>query len=303
MENGFYINGYASKDIYVYSWNDCCKPRAVIQVFHGMAEHAGRYGRFASYMNSKGFAVYANDHRGHGKTAGKLEEVGYIGEDGFNRIVEDEYIITKKIKEIHPDIPIIILGHSFGSFVAQEYIIKYGESISGTILSGSSMTKGSEVAVGKIIAAISRNVFGDRKKAYLLNKLSFGSYNKMIKNPVSPFSWLSRDEAEVKKYDEDPYCGKVFTAGFYYYFFEGLAKLYCDERLGSIPYELPLLIISGDQDPVGKYGSGVKKLYENYKSIGMRNIEIKLYQGARHEILNEINRDEVMEDISAWINR
>jgi len=298
---GFSVKGSNQKDIYLYYWSTPSKPKAVIQIFHGMAEHAGRYERFAHYMNDKDFAVYANDLRGHGKTAERLGEIGYIGEDGFNGIVEDQHIITETIKANHPNTPVVILAHSFGSFITQEYITRYGKDVSAVIMSGSSMIKGFQVIAGRILAIISKMIFSERKKSHLINKLSFGAYNRKIENPTSPFDWISRDKTEVRKYDLDPYCGIVLSINFYYYFFKGLAALYRDKKLNNIPKSLPIFMISGDNDPVSNYGKGVTKLYENYKRIGLQNVDIKLYEGARHEILNEINRVEVFEDIILFI--
>lgn len=301
-KNGFFIKGKDGKEIFVYCWEAVVRPKAVVQIFHGMAEHAGRYKRFAEYLNNAGFIVYANDHRGHGRTAGKVDEVGYIGTDGFNNIVEDEYVIKNLIQEKHKGLPIIVFGHSFGSFVAQEYIIRYGNEIFGAILSGAAVRAGLEVAAGKAIAYIQKSVFGDKKKSNLLDFLGFGSYNKRIKENKSKCAWLSTDIEEVKKYEGDSFCGTVFTAGFYYYFLKGISQLYIKERLQRIPSTLPMFVISGEEDPVGSYGQLVKKLYKVYTDRGIEDIKLKLYNGQRHEILNEINREEVFSDVVSWID-
>ncbi|MBS4538766.1 alpha/beta hydrolase [Clostridium sp. D2Q-11] len=301
IENSFYITGKDNYKVYVYCWDDVVNPKGVIHIFHGMAEHAERYKEFAEYLNNKGFIVYANDHRGHGKTAGRIEELGYIGEDGFNNIVEDQSIIKNLIRNKYPELPIIVFGHSFGSFIAQEYIIRYGNEIQGVILSGSAMMKGVDVSLGRVLSSIERKINGDKKKSNLINNLSFGTYNKKINDSDSLFAWLTSDEKEVKKYDEDPYCGTVFTTGFFYYFFTGLSTLYKKKRLDNISKELPILILSGKDDPVGKYGKSVRKLYESYMNIGIENVDIKLYEGGRHEMINEINKNEVFEDIVNWI--
>jgi alpha-beta hydrolase superfamily lysophospholipase len=276
-----------------------------VQIFHGMAEHAGRYERLAKFLNTKGFIVYANDHRGHGRTAGSLDAVGYIGKDGFNNIVEDEFIITGTIKEEHPNLPVIILGHSFGSFVAQEYITRYGGDVAGVILSGSSIVPESAVEPGVKVASFQRFFLGEKRKSNFLDKRSFASYNKKFENNEGEdrkFAWLSRDKGEVQKYVDDPYCGTVMTVGFYYYFYKGLVKLFKPENVAKVPKGLSVLIIAGSDDPVGGYGVGVDFLYKMYQSLGMNDVELKLYQGARHEIFNEINRDEVFNDVVSWIS-
>jgi alpha-beta hydrolase superfamily lysophospholipase len=192
----------------------------------------------------------------------------------------------------------VVLGHSFGSFLAQEFIKHYGSRISGVILSGSSLMKGADIKAAYFLSRLTM-VFGSRKPGRLLNRLSFGSYNKAIKSPSSEFAWLSRDESMVKRYDEDHFCGNVFSNGFYNCFFNGLYRLY--DGMDKIPLALPVYILSGEEDPVGKYGSGTKKLYEVYRKLGVTDLRIKLYPGARHEIINEINRAEVYQDILQWL--
>ncbi|HEY5586969.1 MAG TPA: alpha/beta fold hydrolase [Ruminiclostridium sp.] len=215
MENelsGIAIN-LTTKDGYVisaYCWDKVENPRAVLQIFHGMAEHAGRYDRLAKYLNTQGIVVFGDDHRGHGKTSQLNGKLGVIGKNGFYNIVEDEYMITKMLKEKYPHIPIYILAHSFGSFIGQEYITKYGSQINGLILSGSAAQIGVEFKFAKILAAIQIKFFGEEKEAKLLDKLSFGSYNNKINNPVTEFDWLSYDAVEVKKYIDDEYCGFIW---------------------------------------------------------------------------------------------
>jgi len=300
--DAFFIKGEDGGNIYLNLWEPEINPIGIIQIFHGMAEHGGRYQNFAYYMNEKGFVVCANDHRGHGKTAGSLDNVGYIGKDGFNKIVEDEYLIMNFLKEKYGNFPIVIFGHSFGSFVAQEFMIRYGKEVNGVILSGSSAVKELPLKFGYALAFIEKSLFGEKKRSKILDKLTFGSYNKRVKgDKLSKFEWLSTDKEEVKKYEEDPYCGGIFTAGFFYYFFRGLLNIFKPQRLMKIPKDLPLLIISGEEDPVGEYGKLVKRLYELYRGMGLKRVDIKLYPGKRHELLNEVGKEEVYKDIFAWI--
>jgi alpha-beta hydrolase superfamily lysophospholipase len=299
-QHEFVFNGSDGKAIHVYCWAEVENPKAAVQLVHGMAEHAARYGRFAEFLNKNGFIVYAGDHRGHGKTAGSVDETGFIGEDGFNRIVEDNYILTGIIKKKHCNLPVFLLGHSFGSFIAQDYITQYGDGLAGVILSGSTMKNGPDVKAGFLIAA-AMTLLGERKKNPLIDYLSFGSYNRKINKPWCKFAWLSRDEAEVGKYNNDPFCGEIFTTNFYYWFLKGLSGLYKKDKIAKIPVKLPVYIISGDNDPLGNYGKSVVKLYEMYKKLGIYDIQLKLYPGGRHEILNETNRDEVFSDILKWL--
>ncbi len=302
-EKGFSLAGRDGKEIYVRSWEGTQEPEAVVQIFHGMTEHGGRYGRFAGFLNSRGVAVYADDHRGHGKTAGTVDKLGQVGEDGFNRTVEDEYVLTRLIKERYPGIPVFLFAHSYGSFLAQDYITRYGREIAGVILSGTSMMNGPGIGLGTLIALAEKVVYGGYRPSSLIDHMTFSGYNRRIKDAVNKFSWLSRDEDEVRKYIEDPLCGNIFTAEFYHYFFRGLSKLYGRRKTGKIPRSLPVLIAVGGEDPVGRYGAGARRLYGFYKYLGLQDVEFKLYPGARHEILNETNRDEVSRDVLEWMKK
>jgi alpha-beta hydrolase superfamily lysophospholipase len=200
-------------------------------------------------------------------------------------------------------LPIIVFGHSFGSFLVQEYIIRYGSEISGAVICGSAARTGPEIAMGKAVAYIQKGIFGERRKAKFIEALTFGSYNRRIKDSKSKVAWVSSDAEEVRKYEEDPLCGTIFTAGFYYYLFKAFSKLYKKERLSKIPQHLPILIIAGEEDPVGGYGKLVKKLYKIYKANRINDLQLKLYSGGRHEILNEVNRDEIFSDVLEWLEK
>lgn len=301
-QESFTFKGANEQEVFTWCWSTSEKPLGILQIFHGMAEHAERYADFAGYMNAAGFTVYACDLRGHGRTGEMNKSPNHLDNDGFNGIIEDQILLSKLIQEKHPKTPHYVLGHSFGSFVAQEYIKRFGGEISGVILSASSMMEGLEIKAGSIIAMFSL-IFGRRRPNKLIDYLSFGRYNKAIKNPSSKFSWLSRDEEQVKKYEADHYCGNVMSTNFSYYFFKGLNRLYDVDRSNNIPKNLPILILSGDNDPLGKYGQEVSKLHEWYKTLGIKDLQFKLYPGGRHEIINETNRNEVYQDISAWLQK
>lgn len=301
-QENFTFRGANGCDVFTWFWSTEDKPQGILQIFHGMAEHAERYADFAGYMNTKGFAVYACDQRGHGRTGEMSKSSCHIDNDGFNGIIEDQKLLTKLIQGKHPGIPLFVFGHSFGSFVAQEYIKRYGGDISGVILSGSNLMSGLDVKAGYVVAMLSL-ILGRRRPNKLIDKLSFGAYNKGVENPAGKFSWLSRDDNQVRKYEADNLCGNVMSTNFYYYFFKGLNRLYDADYVNKIPKDLPIYIMSGASDPVGKYGIGVTKLYEWYKKLGIKDLHFKLYQGGRHEIINESNREEVYIDISAWLQK
>ncbi len=296
---------YTSSDgteIYVYKWAPKEDVRGVVQISHGMAETAARYERFAKVLNQNGFIVYVNDHRGHGKTAGNVESLGYLGDDdGFNLLIQDIGKLSVIIKEENPGLKLYLFSHSMGSFAAQRYIMDYKDKIDGLVLSGSNGEQGFTLTVAKTIAKIEMMIRGRKAKSKLMNTLSFGAYNKKFKPEKTGSEWLSRDEDEVQKYIEDPYCGTIFPTSFYYDFLGSLQYIEDKDNFKKIPKDLPILIISGDEDPVGDFGKGLKKLYTRYKEAGVKDLEIKLYPGARHEILNESNRDEVMNDVVNWL--
>ena len=289
--------------IAVYTWLPKQAPKAVLHIVHGMAEHAPRYDDFAETACKKGFAVVASDHRGHGKSGAKSGLMGYLADgDGFGRVVEDQKEINTEIHKRYPALPAVIVGHSFGSFVTQEYIERYGTTVKAAVLIGSAGPNPS-VSVALLLANLNCAFKGRKSPAKFMNALVFGSYNNKVKNPHTAFDWLSRDASEVKKYIDDEYCGFVCTAGFFQDFMSGLKRLHTQESLAGIPVSLPVLITAGSEDPVSNGGKTLKALYRIYQDIGIRDVTLKLYENARHEILNEINKEEVKADILGWIEK
>ncbi|USK53735.1 alpha/beta hydrolase [Cytobacillus solani] len=276
----------------------------IIQISHGMAEHILRYEDFAHYLVEQGYLVYGHDHRGHGKTAEREEDIGYFtDQDGFEQVVRDVKKYTELIQKENPSIPLILFGHSMGSFIARRYVQLYGHLLSGAIFSGTGGNPGLLGKLGSYVAKRECRKNGRRTASPLLDQLSFGNFNKQFNPTRTPFDWLNRDEKQVDLYIEDPACGKVFTAGFFADLFNGISLIHRQEEINKIPKSLPLLLIAGDHDPVGKNGKGVVFVYQQYKRAAIEDITIKLYEGARHEILNETNRKEVYEDIAEWIKR
>lgn len=272
----------------------------VVQVFHGMAEHSERYADFAEFLVNKGAAVYISDHRGHGRNCIKPGQYGVWPEkDSWFRIIDDLKILNDISEKAFPNVPNFILGHSMGSFLARTFITKYC-GLKGVILTGTGTNPNFILRLAYFIAWLQCKLSGVSRQSKLLDKLSFGSFNKAYN---SPFQWLTRDQKIVDEYIKDPYCGGVFSCSFYRSFFAGLIynnKIYNAKK---IQRELPFLFLSGIEDPVGNYGSGVKKAVEFYKKVGLRKIDCKIYSGARHEILNEINKSEVYQDIYNWIHK
>ncbi|HEX7063534.1 MAG TPA: alpha/beta hydrolase [Bacillales bacterium] len=288
--------------IFARKWVPAGKPIGVVQIVHGMAEHSARYEAFASLLVDEGYIVYANDHRGHGETAGCEENLGYFAdENGWELVVDDLYELTKIIKERHSGCPVFLFGHSMGSFLVRRYVQKYGNEVAGIILSGTGADQGmlSFVAIG--IAKREIRKHGKQARSELLTRLSFGNYNKSFEPRRTEFDWLTRDEKEVDRYVEDPYCGAVATAGFYYDMLVGLKLLDKPARLKQMPRDLPVFFVSGDKDPVGNYTKGVLKVVRHFRKAGIRDIDVKFYKEGRHELLNELNKEEVHQDIVRWL--
>ncbi|NEW06537.1 alpha/beta hydrolase [Paenibacillus sp. SYP-B3998] len=297
-------------DIYVYEWlPDPQKPiKAIVQIAHGMSETAARYERLAAVLTAQGYAVYANDHLGHGLTAGTPEQVGKFGKDCFHRMVQNMGGITGHLRSLYSeDVPLFLLGHSMGSFLTQHYMVsyvnKYPLHVQGIILSGSNGEEGGSLQAGIAVASLEAALRGDHHRSKLITALSFGAFNKKHAPNRTPSDWLSRDPKEVDAYEADPFCGVVFTSGYFRDFFKGLKEIHRPEHVNQVRKDLPVFVLSGDDDPVGGYGKGVRKLIAMYKSLGLKDVSSKIYAGGRHEMLNEVNRDEVMQDILGWLEK
>ncbi|MCR8641340.1 alpha/beta hydrolase [Paenibacillus sp. N1-5-1-14] len=294
-----------NNDIFVYCWkpNHDVSPIGVVQLAHGMAEHAGRYVRVAEALTAEGYIVYANDHRGHGRTAHSSDDYGFVGYDGFHWLVHNLGQLSEVIRERHPNLPLILMGHSMGSFLVQNYMYTYPDQVDAFILSG---TGGKQSAVqlffGTLLARNQAKRKGENHRSILLNSLTFGKYNSGFKPTRTEFDWLTRDEEEVDQYVDDPMTGAVFTASFYRDFFTMLKQLHKRKNMELIPRDKPVYIFAGDKDPVGFNGKGILDLVERYKSLGITNLTYKLYPDARHETLNEVNRDEVTKDLITQLN-
>ena len=258
---------------------------------------------FAKKFSENGFIVYAHDHRGHGETSKSEEERGYIADkEGFDLLVEDVKELSDIIKKENEELPLILFGHSMGSFVSQRYIELYGDKIDGVILSGTNGRPDPITKLGIIISRDEMILRGRKAKSKVMDKLSFGDFNSNFKPNRTDYDWLCSVDEEVDKYIADPQCGFVCTTSYYYDLIRGLWKINEKENLKLIPKDLPVLIFAGDKDPVGDFGKGIIRLYECYKDLGIENLRYKLYKDGRHEMLNESNKDEVIEDILKWCN-
>lgn len=281
--------------------------KGIIQLHHGLSEHSLRYDRFGSVLAENGYVLNAYDMRGHGKTAQNAEEKnkGKYGKladkDGFKRVIEDLHEITSAVKNDFPGKKIVVMGHSFGSFVTQGFIENYGNEADLCILSGTAGPMALAEGPGKFIASLMCLINGNDKPSPFLKNVSFSGYNKRIQNPQSPNAWLSSDPQSVMLYDSDAWCQIQLTTSFYRDMTAGLSYIHKKANMKKIPQNLPILFMYGSEDPVGGYGKTIKKLIQIYIDNGIQDIEEICYEGDRHEPLNEVNREEVERDILEWI--
>jgi alpha-beta hydrolase superfamily lysophospholipase len=289
-------------EIFVYRWGppEGVMTKAVLQVEHGAAEHALRYERLARFLNQHGYVVYADDHRGHWKTAVTMAKAGICGPDGWDGMVKDCNQLTGIIQKKHPDLPVFLFGHSMGSMMAQQYIQNWGQDLTGVILCGSTGISLVDEAIVPVAEQAAQGDAADQPSELFMGL--FASVNEPFEPAKTPFDWLSRDEVEVQKYIDDPWCGFPFTNGMAYEFIKGMVNLFNPANEARIPKDLPVYVISGEMDPVGA-NNGVMALVNRYQDeLGLGDVGYRIYPGARHEILNETNRDEVHSDILAWLD-
>ena len=281
--------------------------KGIVQLHHGLAEHSLRYDRIGSILAENGYVFNAYDMRGHGKTAELAVEAktGMFGKladkDGFARVVEDLHEVIDSYKKEYPGKKIVLLGHSFGSFVAQGYIENYGKDIDGCVLCGTAGPRDALIFFGKIAVSLIKAIRGGNSFVPFLDTLAFGNYNEKTEKKTN-HDWLSRNEMNVQMFFSDKWCNIPLTTSFYSDMMTGLSTIHNRSNIDNIPKELPLYMIYGGQDPVGDYGKTVQKLYKIYCRKGIKNIVIKEYLEDRHEILNEVDKEVVESDLLAWLN-
>lgn len=289
---------YQVQDVLATSW-PLVKPKGIIIIAHGMAEHANRYNEFAQFLNQHQFAVYAIHHLGHGEAIGTGIK-GHWPKDGFATAALRIGILVDSLKSKFAKVPIIYFGHSMGSFIGQRYISEF-HNVDGVIFSGSNGPNFLNI-IGNGIATLASFVSPATKPNQFLNQLSFGSFNQGFKPSRTAFDWLSTDPQQVDLYVNDPLCGYVCTTGFFKEFLHGLAHLYDKSALARIRKDLPIYLYSGQKDPVSNQGKGVLALEKVYRQLGIKDLTVKLYPNGRHEMHNEVNRQDVYRDVVDWIN-
>ena len=286
-------------DIFVQSLSpaNTADIKGIIQIVHGMAEHTDRYLDVAKYLCSRGYFVIMHDQAGHGRSVKSDEDDGYFCEkDGWLRLVDDIYEVTKIAKKEVPGKKLIIWGHSMGSFLTRKYLATYKDGADAAVICG---TAGANPAAGAgiLIANLVGTFKGKKYKSKMINNIAFGSYNKRFEGNTG-FEWLSVNEDNVTKYVADPKCGFLFSAAGFRDLFCVLKDVSSDAWFNAVPQDIPMYLIAGEDDPVGNYGKGVKEVYDRLKATGHKNVQIKLYPGLRHEIHNEKTNAEVYADIA-----
>lgn len=300
----YYPSTDGKTQIHAIVWEPDGKPKAILQIIHGMVEFIDRYDGFAKYLNEHGFLVAGEDHLGHGESVQSDEYHGYFGDEGNAHVIADIHHLRELLQKEYPDTPYLMLGHSMGSFLIRQYITEngcaYAQGLKGVIVMGTAWQPAPVLAMGKLMAKL----LGTKKvgkSAELIDKMSFGSYLKRIENPKTISDWLTKDEKIVKWYRNEPWCTFHFSPNAYYNMFLGMQKAHDIERMKKLPEGLPILFCAGAEDPVGNWGEGVRKAFMVYTENTPCEVSIKLYDGDRHEILNELDKDQVYEDMREFL--
>ncbi len=305
----FKTDTYASFDeeqIFYYHWKveKNISLKSIVQISHGVGEHAGRYKSIAEKLQKQGYEVYANDHRIHGKSAKSNDHLGYYdGDEYFSDAVFDMRKLTGIIKKEHPNQKIILFGHSMGSLLSREYATQFGDDLEALILSGTASFMKGLGSFGLMSAKFLSKLNGKHRSNEMLKNLFFNQFNKKFKPNRTKVDWISSDEKEVDKFEADPLRIEDFSLSVFLDILKGSKKINQPQTFKNTPKDLPIYIFSGDKDPVGEMGKGVKKVAKNYIKAGVKNVTLKLYKGGRHEMLNEVNKEEVEADILNWLQK
>ena len=276
---------------------------AVLQIAHGIAEYAARYAPFAEYLTQHGFAVVANDHMGHGKSCGNGQSELYFGpENGWMNAVDDMYSLFNLARKDHPAVPYFLLGHSMGSFLARTFLIRYPGLLSGAIVMGTGQMPPAIVTAGRAVAKLQAKKVGWDKPSATVTALAFGSYNKPFAPNRTAFDWLSVNTENVDRYISDSLCGGEASVGLFHDMLGGLLFIGKQSNVEKMNVHTPILFIAGGNDPVGDMGKGVRKAHASFHKAGVKDLQLKLYPGLRHEILNETCREKVYTDLLTWLD-
>lgn len=304
MKDEFY---FPSKDgnteIHTIEWKPEGDVKAILQISHGMVEYIDRYREFAEYLCSKGYYVVGNDHLGHGKSVQCKSEYGFFHEKYGNAcLLGDMHTLRQRTMKKYPGVPYFILGHSMGSSLVRQYIQMYGNGLAGALIIGAVAERPQIVLkFGKRLCRGIAMVRGWHFKSKLVDNMVIGSFNKKFKPARTRADWVTSDQEKLDEYVADPLCSFMFTVNAYYHMFSGMIGMQKKESVFTIPKAMPILMAAGTEDPVGKFGKGVRRIYEKYRAAGIQDVTLQLYQGDRHELLNERDRNQVYEDFYNWM--
>lgn len=300
-EDFYYDSRDNNSKIHGVKWMPDTDPVGIVILVHGMAEHLDRYVPFASYLCDRGFIVAGNEHLGHGKSVGNNPKGYFCRRDPATVVVRDVHRLKKLVQKDYVSLPVFVFGHSMGSMIARNYITRYGSGINGIIISGTVMMPKPVIGALGLVAGVLKLLQGSKHPSKFLDSLAFGTYCKRIENPKTSFDWLTKDDEIVKKFIDDPDCGFTFTINGFETLKETCARLHKVKLLEQIPKELPVLFIYGSEDPCGDYGTAVEGVYKQYVDLGIKDVSRIRYDGDRHELLNEFDKDVVMENVYDWI--
>ncbi|MFA5635841.1 MAG: alpha/beta hydrolase [Anaerovoracaceae bacterium] len=279
------------------------KPKAIVQIAHGMAEHFGRYQEFAEYLAGVGFVVCGNDHLGHGETAPTQEDLGYFGKnDGWINMTDDLHLLTLKMKQKYGNLPYFLIGHSMGSLLTRAYLSSYGKELSGAVLIGTSGENPAAKAALPLISLI-RKAKGDRHRSGLIYYLAFGNYNKRYEKGSRKLAWMSQDDEVLNAFKADPKCNFILTVAGFRDLMKVLIYVSRKDWASEVPQKLPVILLSGDKDPVGDFGQGTRQVFKQLQMAKVEDLSLKLYPGLRHEILNEPGKEQIHKDILEWLQK
>ena len=299
----FFLKTTDGAELHCFSALPKVQPKAIIHINHGMAEHAARYERFAQALTGAGYGVFAHDHRGHGHTTAPGAAQGHFAQSGgWGAVIGDVLAVNAEIKQHHPDVPIICLGHSMGSIITFNYILRHPDTIAGAALWNSGVEAGALLAILRSILKIQRMFKGSDVPSGFAQKASFETWNKKFAPNRTECDWLSRDEAEVDKYIADPLCGFDVTIGLWLDVLQGIHFAADDANLKSLPKTTPVHLQAGDEDPCTKNGKSVANIHSRMKSAGMNDVTFTLLKNNRHESLNELDRDETTRQFIQWLD-
>lgn len=290
--------------IHCVVWKPKGKPKGILQITHGMVEYIERYEAFAEYMSGRGYLVAGHDHLGHGESVGSKEDWGFFSEEkGSDILVEDMHRLRVTMQKQYPGLPYFMLGHSMGSFLLRKYLCLHSQELAGAIVMGTGSQPDIVLCLGKGLCWLMAKVRGWRYRSPLIQKMAFAANDHRFREENTKNSWLTKDEEIVKAYSENPKCSFQFTLNGFYNLFDTIWYINRKKHLAKVRTNLPLLFVSGEEDPVGAFGAGVRKACRTYQALGMKDLTLKLYPSDRHEILNELDKKQVYKDIARWLDR